>query len=470
MSNIDYIKSYMIRLGVDVDDMSFNKWDGTLKKLDNSFKSISGNLEKSDRKIHDSVKNKLSTLLKTSAKVATVFATASIGIGKFMHSIADSDMEMQKFARRLYLSTDQAKALQNTLGAMDLSLGDLQDVAYNPELFKQYREFLNLAKSFKAPDGMKQSFKDIRSIFAEFQKFNLTFNYFRERVVHFIYNTIRVPAQKFKNFLQLFNTKFAVNINRWAERLGTLLGMVLRMGLRIAEIFKNAGAFILRLWNRLSGFNQKLIGGFLLLSKLIKASPIWKMFTLISGLTLLYDDYKTFNEGGISSEKLKPIWNFVNEQRDNPDSVFNKLLDAVNKIVDLINDLSELIKSAWEELKNSKFGKLFGLNDNIKEDSTSNKSIWRKAGELGEKWGWWQLKDSNSNRIMNAAMQYQTPVISGPGQTLVPQINNNTSNTTPVNQNFYFNLYSDSLKDGQTLYDDFANAIRNNNNRLIGAN
>lgn len=457
MSNIDYIKSYMIRLGVDVDNVSFSKWDGTLNKLDKSFKSISGNLEKSDKKIHDSIKNKFSTLIKTTAKVAGVFATASVGIGKFMHSIADSDMEMQKFARRLYLSTDQAKALQNTLGAMDLSLGDLQDVAYNPELLKQYKEFLGLAKSFKAPDGMKQSFKDIRSIFAEFQKFNLTFNYFRERVVHFIYNTVRVPAQKLKEFLQTFNNKFAVNINKWAERLGTLLGIVLRMGLRMAEVFKNAGAFVLRLWNRLSGFNQKLIAGFILLSKIIKASPIWKLFTLISGFTLLYDDYKTFNEGGISSEKLKPIWKFVNEQRDNPDSVFNMILNGINKLIDLVNNLGELIKAIWEDIKNSKFGEWAGIQGKEISIPPSNKTSSWFLQKL-EDFGLVQLREPGSNRMINAAMQYQTPIITEPSQM-----------KTPINQTFYFNVAPDSMKDPQTFFTDVSTLIRNNKGILVGA-
>lgn len=475
MSNIENIKSYMIRLGVDVDDISITKWDGTLKKLDSSFKSISGNLEKSDQKIHNSIANRFSTLVKTTAKVAGVFATASIGISKFMHSIADSDMEMQKFARRLYISTDQAKALNNTLGAMDLSLGDLQDVAYNPELLKQYKEFLGLAKSFRAPEGMKQSFKDIRLIFSEFQKFNLTFNYFRERVVHFIYNTIRVPAQKFKNFLQLFNTKFAVNINKWAERLGTLLGMVLRMGLRIAEAFKNVGAFVLRLWNRLSDFNKRLIGGFIFLNTVLKASPIWKLFTLLSGLTLLYDDYKTFSEGGVSSEKLKPIWNFITEQRDNPDSFFNKLLDAINKLIDFINDLGKLIQEIWNKIKESKLGKKLGLSEEDNKPShipqKSSPTFTQRVLNYGEKNGWWKLKGSDSNRLINTLGKYQTPINNGFGQTLVPSPGSNSSMTPmPVEQNFYFNVESSSLKDPQTFFNDVSTLIRNHKGTLVGAN
>lgn len=495
MSNIDYIKSYMIRLGIDVDDISLNKWDSTLKKLDSSFGSVSNNLEKSDKKISSSIKNKLALLSKSAIRLAGVFTTASIGIGKFMQSIANSDMETQKFARNLYLSTDRAKALQNTLNAMDLSMGDLQDVAYNPELLQRYKEFLSLAKSFKAPAGMKESFKDIRSIFAEFQKFNLIFNYFRERVVHFIYNTVKVPAQKFKDFLHTFNNKFAININKWAEKLGTLLGIVLRVGLRVGEALKNIAAFIARLWDRLSGFNKKFIAGFFLLNRLIKASPIWRMMTLLTGISLLYDDYKTFNENGISSEKLKPVWQFVNEQRDNPDSTFNMILKGIEKLIDIVNNLAELIKAIWQDFKASKLGKWAGLQEDSleeKKDGETNSFTLK----LGEKLGLWELKrptkEENPEPIITPILWENPELMKTPipleNNRLVPIINKQNSNKSKdrfkseissteennydkstINQTFNFNLNTDSLQNPQTFFEDFANIIRNNKSSMVGA-
>lgn len=469
MSNIDYIKSYMIRLGVDVDNVSFSKWDNNLKRLESSFQKTTSNLEKSDNKAKGIMQGKLALIGKTYAKLTGVLLSASAGIGKFMQSVANSDMEMQKFARSMYISTDQAKALQNTLGAMDMSIGDLQDIAYNPELLEQYKEFLSMAKSFKAPEGMKQSFKDIRSIFAEFQKFNLTFTYFRERVVHFIYNTVKTPAEKFKSFIQAFNTKFAVNINKFAEKLGTILGTILRLGLRIGEIFKNTGEFILQLWNRLSDLNKKLIGAFVVLRTIIKASPIWRLISLFTIITSLYDDYQTFNEGGISSEKLKPVWKFINDQRDNPDSVLNKILNAINTLIELVNRITEGLAAIWDDFRNSSIGKsLFGTKEVDSTPVESQEGGFRdtKFGQFLEKYNLVKFKD-RPNRLVTSAQSVSSSRSGLSMQTPIPSPEDSITQT-PINQTFNFNLDGTSLKDPQTFFNDVSTLIRNNQSSLVG--
>lgn len=40
MNELDIIKSYLVKLGVEIDDADIKKWDNTLSKLDNSFKAF----------------------------------------------------------------------------------------------------------------------------------------------------------------------------------------------------------------------------------------------------------------------------------------------------------------------------------------------------------------------------------------------------------------------------------------------
>jgi hypothetical protein len=456
----------MVRLGVDVDDASMRTWDSSIGKLNKSFNKFSGNVEKSDKTLQSSLKNTLSVLAKSSLKIAGIFSTAGIGLGKFMQRVAESDMDMQKFARRLYISTDQAKALNNTLEAMDLDMSDLQDVAFNPELYNRYKELLNLSKSFKAPEGMKQSFKEIRTIFAEFQKFNITFNYFRERVAHFIYSTVRTPAQKFREFLQNFNTKFASNINKWAEKLGRILGMFLRMGIRLGDIFRDVGSVIYRLWDRLSGFSKGLIASFVVMNRLLKLSPIWRLMALISGVTLLYDDYKTFSEGGVSSERLKPIWKFVNEQREDPNSIFNKMVEGIYKLIDLINNLTELIKSAWEDLKNSKLGDWLNLRNGEPPKTPQGGKTRSWFLQKMEDFGLIKFMDSSDNRLLNLDQNTMMIPQSTPDM-MTPQTT--TNNMAPINQTFYFNVDGSSLENPQTFVRDVSVLLRNNQCKIVGA-
>lgn len=502
MSNIDYIKSYLVKLGVDVDSSDINKWESSLQKLDSSFSKTADSLEKSDKKVSKSFTNTFRNLAKSYGKIATLFTTASIGIGKFMQSVANSDMEMQKFARSMYLSTDQAKALQNTLNSMDLSIGDLRDVAYNPELLARYKEFLSLAKSFKTTPEMKQSFKEIRTIFAEFQKFNIIFNSFKERLTHFIYQTVKAPAQKFREFLNSFNTKFARNISKWAEKLGVLLGNILRVGLRVMEVVQSIIAAIGRVWDKLSGVSKGFVGALFLINRIIKGSPIWKLMTMFTGVMMLIDDYKTYKEGGISANALKPMWKMVENQRSRPDSAWNKLFNLLEQLLPLLNKLTDVVLKSLIETIEEIFGwmrALYHAGENIGEKVANahiaaqeyqgyiqsvgpqnailgtltngalgiSKEQYEKSknGGMTLANGDLDLYDFNHNRL--ESIETKNRVSQEKLYTPLPSQNNSNS-TSNINQTFNFNLSKDSMDSPQNFLDEVSMLIRNNKSTLVG--
>ena len=493
MSDINYIKSYLVKLGVDVSSGEIAKWDNGLKQLEGSFSATVDNLEKEDKKVRQSFTDTFRSLAKSYTKIATVFTSASIGISKFMQSVADSDMETQKFARSMYLSVDQAKALQNTLGSMDLNMGDLRDVAYNPELLKQYKEFLSLAKSFKTTPEMKQSFKEIRAIFAEFQKFNLIFQSFKERLTHFIYQTVRIPAQKLKEFLSGFNTKFAKNISNWAEKLGIVLGNIMRIGLRIYEIIQSIISSIGKVWDKLSGLSKGVVGAIFLINRIIKGSPIWRLMTMFTGALMLIDDYKTYKEGGISANALKPMWEKVEEQRNRPDSAYNQLIILIEqKLIPALNKLSEtLIKL---------FGWLYNLGESIgakiantqiaaQEYGDYAKSVGLKnvllsiltGGKLGvsqeeykkaqKSFGGIELinpdenlYDFSHNRLEDVVQSKSNHISKDKGYTPLPTKDTKNQNIT---QTFNFNLSQNSMDNPQTFLDEVTMLIRNNKSMIL---
>lgn len=502
MSNIDYIKSYLVRLGVDVDSGEITKWDNSLKKLEGSFSKAADSLEKSDKKVSSSFSNTFKNLARSYAKVATLFTTASIGIGKFMQGVANSDMEMQKFARSMYLSVDQAKALQNTLGSMGLSMGDLRDVAYNPELLAQYKEFLGLAKSFRTTPEMKQSFKEIRAIFAEFQKFNLIFNSFRERLTHFIYQTIKVPAQKLREFLSSFNTRFAKNISNWAEKLGIILGNIMRIGLRVYEVIQSIISSIGKVWDKLSGLSKGVVGSLFLINKIIKGSPIWRLMTMFTGVMMLIDDYKTYKEGGISANALKPMWSMIEDQRNRPDSAWNRLAELLEKLIPILNKLVEVVLKSLIDLLEDLFGwirYLYKSGESIGEKVASAhiaateysdyvKAVGPKnailslasGGTLGISQD--QYKEAQKsfsmdlinpeeslydfdNRLETVAND-QFPSLTN-NFTPLPQTSNNTKNQN-ITQTFNFNMSSDSMNNPQSFMDEVTMLLRNNKGVLVG--
>ena len=503
MSNIDYIKSYLVRLGVDVDSGEITKWDNGLKKLEGSFSKVADSLEKSDKKVSSSFSNTFKNLTRNYAKiVTTLFTTASIGIGKFMQRVANSDMEMQKFAKSMYLSVDQAKALQNTLGSMRLSMGDLRDVAYNPELLAQYKEFLGLAKSFRTTPEMKQSFKEIRAIFAEFQKFNLIFNSFRERLTHFIYQIIKVPAQKFRGFLSSFNTRFAKNLSNWAEKLGIVIGNIMRIGLRVYEIIQSIIGSIGKVWDKLSRLGKGVVGSLFLINRIIKGSPIWKLMTMFTGVMMLIDDYKTYKEGGISANALKPMWKMVEDQRNRPDSAWNKLVELLERLIPILNKLVDVVLKSLIDLLEDLFGwirnlykfgegigeKVAGAHIAATEYSDYAKAVGPKnailslvsGGTLGISQE--QYKEAQKSFGMDLINREESlydfdnrlETVANKGQTLyqsdnftpLPQTTNNKNQN--ITQTFNFNMSSDSMNNPQSFLDEVSMLLRNNKGVLVG--
>lgn len=473
MSNLDYIKSYLIKLGVDIDSSEIAKWESGLKKMDTGFKSTVKGLSLSF------------------TKLTGLYGSLTLMISKFATSVADSDMQLQKFAKRMYMSRDSAKALQTTLDSMGLDgVEDLQDVALSPELTKQYRELISLSQSLNTPEGVKQSLKDIRAISFEFSKLRTTATYFFERVTHFIYQTVKVPAQKFKAFLNEFNNKFAKNINSWAKSLGTLLGNIVRLTLRLGESLAWVISSVDKIWSRLSGLSKAFISVVAAIGLAIKASPVWRMITVFTGFLMLLDDYKTFKEGGISANMLKPVWKFVDEQRSNPDSGWNFIVNSIKSLIDSINYLIQKIKDLILKLEESILGKLLGLSpdspstpsyigNNISErlrnqsSYIENVSFWdRFVSDIsGGRFGISQ--QDYLNRLQNPALA--TPIPTPGGNTNIDTSMNNTNigkslnNTnmgTPVNQTFYFQV--SGAQDPNSFVNDVSTLIRNNKSRLVG--
>ena len=428
MSTIDYIKSYMVKVGVDVDQVSFSKFDGAIKSTEKRVEELAEKMAHGDTKI-SKFQAKIFSLIKGFGKLSSAMVTASIGIGKFLQNTVDSDMEMQKLARRFYISTDRAKALQNTLDAMNLSLADLQDVAYNPELLAQYKEIFSLAKSFKAPDDLKNTFKEVRSIFKEFQKFNLIFQVFKERVAYFIYKVVQGPARAFKKWFSIFNNNFAKNVDRWSSKIGLILGMIMRLTGRLIEFIVRGIDRLAEAWNRVWNLipenMRKWVIGIGGLMALYKMGPMGA----ILGATALYDDYRTFKEGGNSNNFLKPLWT------------------KLDQLLSLLNDLLEKMNSLFSAIKNSRIGKWLGLEPDT------------PAGPKGA------IGTIIQNRLLNAASDNSPSVSLTPlGSAMATQMKNN--NTT--NQTFNFTILGQALESPKAFVDEVSSLIRNNQGILVG--
>ena len=459
MSNLDYIKSYLIKVGVDVDKNSVNKYDQFIKKADFKF----GELAKK--------------LTKYGVAINSIFDSILVGAYKSASSLAKTDMDLQRLAKTMYMSRDSAKALQTTLDAMGLTRGDLQDIALNPELSSQYKELIKLSRSLGTPESVKETFRDIRALSFEFSKLNVIFSHFMERVVHFAFKTLGKPARDFKKFLQDFNQRFAKNIDSWAQKIGKALGIIVRLALRFKELLSDISGYISTLWNKLSNLQKGIITAIGAVGLVLKASPFWSFFAALSGIMMLLDDYKVYKQGGVSAKFLHPIWKGVDEQLNNPDSFFNNLKKALN-----FESLSQKLEELKTKIKELDFDKLkeiisHSLNNlwkDIKDFWNQFEPLKKIRDILDAFWNW--LKEKLG--IGNAPKKPKAPTDPKTGSLLsyggLP-----VNPWTPEGQNrleqFKRNEAAKNYEKGQTLlpgvkpnfYPDVLNAPRTNGTQTL---
>ena len=431
MSNLEYIKSYMVRLGVDLDQGSISKFNNFLKE--------------NDKKTRSWVKSLSSYAL----KVDGIFTTIIAGVAKYGSSIAKYDMELQRLSKHYYMTRDSAKAFRETLDAMDLTESDLQDISLNPELTRQYRELIGLAKSVSTPEAVKQTFKDIRNIGQEFNKLQLLFSYFQERLVHFIYRRIAGPSKNFRKFLQDFNQKFANNITRWASKVADIISIIVRLAIKWKEIISSIGSSIKSIWNTFSGFTKSIIAAIGLIALALKTNPI---FASLSALLILIDDYQHYKKSLSdstyrSSETLKPLWESFDKNKDKFINFTKPIIDWWNneflpwyKNFDLVKSLRSLwseIKAWWEQSTLKKWlDKLLG-------ESTKSSQSTTKSSPVPV------LQGSNEyQKLKQKQKEFGADLVSGIFGEPQPKL-------TP-SENRILNLYEKSKIEGDRTYKDNA--------------
>jgi hypothetical protein len=125
----NYIREYLVKLGIDFSAAKFKEVEDSLNSIDKSIVKFFKNWN------HTAI-----AFSKSYARLIKQIVNFGVSVSKY-------DMDMQRWAKTMYITADSAKALDRTLSAMGLDVEDLRDVALNQELTEQYKELLSLSKS-----------------------------------------------------------------------------------------------------------------------------------------------------------------------------------------------------------------------------------------------------------------------------------------------------------------------------------
>lgn len=304
----DIIKEYLVKLGVDISASQIKKFKNTLNWFDNSvinfFKRVNSPLVFTGKSYYKITQSLLG----------------------FAQSVARSDMDMQRWAKTMYLSTESAKALDRTLSAMDLEVEDLRDVALNPELMQQYKSLITLSNTLSKSFDTNESLRGIRQITYEFQKLKVILEYLKEKVVSYMWNIFKRSnlIGDFRNF----NDWLVQRINKIAKAVGTILGYGVNNLIYAGRLVTN----ILGLFNKFSPAVKTTIAAITAGVALLMSGPFGKIFLLLQTVGMLFEDYLYYKMGWDSANFLKPLWEFV----DNIPNILNNIGFWVNQILEKI--------------------------------------------------------------------------------------------------------------------------------------
>lgn len=184
--------------------------------------------------------------------------------------------------------------------------------------------------------------------------------------------------------LKLLNTLIMAGVSAFSQlnpQIKEGLGIALRFGMAALVL----GAFI-KTFGMIFKFIP-MLKGFIGLLKLFRlaflASPIGIILALASALYLLYDDYKTWKEGGKSlidwSKWTNGIDKIIAKIKDflaMLEKVEDKVVNFVQKIIsDPVEAIKEVVDIAKDEAKNVAQKGADALNDKIAETETGRKAL-----------------------------------------------------------------------------------------------
>ncbi len=322
---LEVIKSYLVSLGFQVDGNSFNQTQQSIKTMDKAVGSFSSG----------AVKN----LAVAGAAVTSFFVAAEVGIAKYVSGLAKADLQNEMFARRMWMSKDNAVAYKNSLSALG---AELRDLYLSPELLKKFQELRSQAYEMAPPAEYSEQMKDIRDITFEFQRLKLEATYAMQWIGYYLTKYLEKPIGDIKKSMKKFNDSLSMDMPHWTKQIAQVLSWIVRLGAAGAWGIKG----IVNALDELSPKTKIAGSAFLGFFALLKMGPIGWLIAGVTALLLLMDDFKTYQEGGDSlfGKQWEDLENLKSKLDD--DGAFKGFQESLDNIAtsvgNILGDLTDI--------------------------------------------------------------------------------------------------------------------------------
>lgn len=157
------------------------------------------------------------------------------------------------------------------------------------------------------------------------------------------------PLGKLREGLKSFNDKAGPIVQKWAQRIGKVMSIVVRLGGTALRV----GGKIFDLLDRMPAKFKTIFGAGGLIAGIIKSGPLGWIVAAIAGILLLIDDYQTYMDGGVAA--FGPMWDKFNEFKEG----FAES-DAFEGIKTAIDDIGTALGALFSRVDWQRFGEIIG--------------------------------------------------------------------------------------------------------------
>lgn len=290
----ELIQEYLVGLGVRLDRPGFAQAETTIRSLDHTVESATGNMARN--------------FVRASAMIGTAIAGVTASAFGLMKAAASSDLAMEKLSRQMMVSKDAAWTMKEATDALGASI---QDIMLTPELMGRFEKLTADGRKMKVGGDFAETMKNFRDLMFELTRLKQEVSYAMTWVGYYLMKYLNRPLTEAREKFRSFNDMFVKNMSVWTEKAARMLVYIINVGRHFLTLIMDIGKALWSMWESFPRGVKIAAAALAGLTLILRANPLTRMLLLVGSLLLLIDDYYGHMEGKQSA--FGAYWDKLNE-------------------------------------------------------------------------------------------------------------------------------------------------------------
>lgn len=376
MSTGNILKSYLVSIGINFDQEKLKDIQNRLKNFANNLKqaflkpieaiknfaskfaehfkkpletikNFAGKISKAFTDINKKIKAFMQTMQKAFTAIsgfATAVISASLAVGKFMNTLAKQDLELDNFSRRMGVSKKTAREFKSAVDSLGASVEEIQ---FNPELFKQYKDLIADGRKMAVAGDYDKAMANVRSLGFEFVRLKNEANYVFQWVGYYLTKYLSGPMKEAKKYFQNFNEWIIKNTPQISAKIAEVMARIVDVFSSVFKFFGKVSTTLSQWWGSQPSWVKNMMAGAGILGAIFLGAqnPLIAIGMVISGIFLLIDDYVKWTEG--KKTAFGKIWAAITEACKKCKPIIE---DWKKKAIEWFIEVKNNVLLCWNEL------------------------------------------------------------------------------------------------------------------------